>query len=436
MFQPRRLLDPAQLVECPPGLISLEDDVYLSQTEETKLIDDREGTCPSLSESTLAEMMSLDGSLITSFHEDLSSVISHPDRASLATIQSSGPLSTTIQNFAANQLAVSHRTRGQLDISTPCTSTSTPAYVNSPADLRLSANSSQMSKRLNQKDSCPANNQSSSVHTLAVRNREVEVQTTHAVPAVSSEGTAQLQTPLSESIIPTHLSGIKLAETMIPLSQGSTSTTVAFQSLTASLAGSDSVTNTFPSMAPSVGSSTADNASPRPKDSPTALRTRTTEDVIADLKRPIGFSLRLQASTEGSSSLSLADKHSSSVHNSTRYKGQSEDPVHEFDEEDDDDEDEIGPLTKTKKFSERRRRMNAIADQYIQTSLETTIKKDIEKGYADDELQSTRWIVNKSENREIISSPREYQTELFERAKEKNIIAVLDTGMSPNGVEL
>lgn len=28
----------------------------------------------------------------------------------------------------------------------------------------------------------------------------------------------------------------------------------------------------------------------------------------------------------------------------------------------------------------------------------------------------------------IISSPREYQTELFERAKEKNIIAVLDTG--------
>ena len=428
MFQPSRL------VECPPGLISLEDDVYLSQTEETKLIDDREGTCPSLSKSTLAEIMSLDGSLITSFHEDLSSVISHPEKASPATIQSSGPLSTTIQNFAANQLALRQRTRVQLDISTPCTST--PAYVNSPADLRLSANSSQMGKRLNQKDSCPANSQSSSVHTLAVRNREVEVQTTHTVPAVSSEGTAQLQTPLSESIIPTHLSGIKLADTMIPLSQGSTSTTVAFPSLTASSAGSDSATNTFPSMAPSVGSSTAANATPSPKDSPTSLRTRTTEDVIADLKRPIGSSLRLQASTEGSSSLSLADKLISSVHNSTRYKGQSEDPVHEFDEEEYGEEDEIGPLTKTKKISERRRRMNAIADQYIQTSLETTIKKDIEKGYEDDELQSTRWIVNKSENREIISSPREYQTELFERAKEKNIIAVLDTGMSPNGVEL
>lgn len=32
------------------------------------------------------------------------------------------------------------------------------------------------------------------------------------------------------------------------------------------------------------------------------------------------------------------------------------------------------------------------------------------------------------EDAPIISSPREYQTELFERAKRKNIIAVLDTG--------
>lgn len=34
----------------------------------------------------------------------------------------------------------------------------------------------------------------------------------------------------------------------------------------------------------------------------------------------------------------------------------------------------------------------------------------------------------RSKEANIISSPREYQTELFERAKEKNIIAVLDTG--------
>lgn len=46
----------------------------------------------------------------------------------------------------------------------------------------------------------------------------------------------------------------------------------------------------------------------------------------------------------------------------------------------------------------------------------------------DEAHQSARWLVNQSENRQIISSPREYQLELFEKAKEKNIIAVLDTG--------
>ncbi|KAI1416765.1 hypothetical protein F5Y13DRAFT_204144 [Hypoxylon sp. FL1857] len=38
------------------------------------------------------------------------------------------------------------------------------------------------------------------------------------------------------------------------------------------------------------------------------------------------------------------------------------------------------------------------------------------------------WLVREAESEKIISSPREYQTELFERAKQKNIIAVLDTG--------
>ncbi|KAI0152527.1 hypothetical protein F4776DRAFT_652761 [Hypoxylon sp. NC0597] len=37
-------------------------------------------------------------------------------------------------------------------------------------------------------------------------------------------------------------------------------------------------------------------------------------------------------------------------------------------------------------------------------------------------------LVREAESERIISSPREYQTELFERAKQRNIIAVLDTG--------
>jgi endoribonuclease Dicer len=39
-----------------------------------------------------------------------------------------------------------------------------------------------------------------------------------------------------------------------------------------------------------------------------------------------------------------------------------------------------------------------------------------------------KYLVRQAESQRIISSPREYQVELFERAKEENIIAVLDTG--------
>ncbi|XXG98379.1 accessory factor associated with RNA polymerase II [Hypoxylon texense] len=56
----------------------------------------------------------------------------------------------------------------------------------------------------------------------------------------------------------------------------------------------------------------------------------------------------------------------------------------------------------------------------IYTSLSSQAIKDQDK--------SMNLLVQEAESEKIISSPREYQTELFERAKEKNIIAVLDTG--------
>lgn len=40
-------------------------------------------------------------------------------------------------------------------------------------------------------------------------------------------------------------------------------------------------------------------------------------------------------------------------------------------------------------------------------------------------------IIAKQDYASIIHDPREYQLELFEKAKEKNIIAVLDTGTKP-----
>ncbi len=46
----------------------------------------------------------------------------------------------------------------------------------------------------------------------------------------------------------------------------------------------------------------------------------------------------------------------------------------------------------------------------------------------EDEKLSTRNLMSKQESTVIITDPREYQLELFERAKKQNIIAVLDTG--------
>lgn len=53
--------------------------------------------------------------------------------------------------------------------------------------------------------------------------------------------------------------------------------------------------------------------------------------------------------------------------------------------------------------------------------------KAVVKG-SDDDVLSTRNLISKQESTVIITDPREYQMELFEKAKEHNIIAVLDTG--------
>ena len=47
---------------------------------------------------------------------------------------------------------------------------------------------------------------------------------------------------------------------------------------------------------------------------------------------------------------------------------------------------------------------------------------------ANEESLSIRSLMAKQESHVIITDPREYQLELFERAKQQNIIAVLDTG--------
>lgn len=47
---------------------------------------------------------------------------------------------------------------------------------------------------------------------------------------------------------------------------------------------------------------------------------------------------------------------------------------------------------------------------------------------ANEENLSIRSLMAKQESNIIITNPREYQLELFEKAKKQNIVAVLDTG--------
>ena len=51
----------------------------------------------------------------------------------------------------------------------------------------------------------------------------------------------------------------------------------------------------------------------------------------------------------------------------------------------------------------------------------------VEKPEKDEEL-SIRALMSNQESQVIVNDPREYQLELFEKAKHQNVIAVLDTG--------
>ena len=160
--------------------------------------------------------------------------------------------------------------------------------------------------------------------------------------------------------------------------------------------------------------------------SATTLATRTTEDVIADLKRlrPISEedpSKRRRSAVSDTDVSSISCAESSSI-----VDDSPESPEQET--YDDEEEDVVGPATKPRKITERKRRLNAAVDNYVMDRTLAQIKKGNVVRPEDEANQTTRWLVNQSENRQIISTPREYQTELYERAKEKNIIAVLDTG--------
>ncbi|KAI9662080.1 MAG: Dicer-like protein 1 [Trizodia sp. TS-e1964] len=97
--------------------------------------------------------------------------------------------------------------------------------------------------------------------------------------------------------------------------------------------------------------------------------------------------------------------------------------------EDSSSETEIPELPKPISHSERRRLQEAKFGSWFEAKSESiTLKSMNEDMGENDESRSTKYLIEKQEAAVIISDPREYQMELFERAKQQNIIAVLDTG--------
>jgi endoribonuclease Dicer len=96
---------------------------------------------------------------------------------------------------------------------------------------------------------------------------------------------------------------------------------------------------------------------------------------------------------------------------------------------DEDYDDENQNSRKPYKVSEKRKAQNIIFHNYVNENAKKifqAVRKE-ELARANDEQLTIADLLAKDQT-ETIKDPREYQMELFDRAKKENIIAVLDTG--------
>jgi len=153
------------------------------------------------------------------------------------------------------------------------------------------------------------------------------------------------------------------------------------------------------------------------------LSTRSSDKVIEELKRGRYQRQKIHSSLVANNSLSNIHQNVSSIPGPSQPGGN--------DEEAEDVESELEEVLvpqKPRKISERKRIQNAAQESWFQSYQRQQAKAASNISNVDTEALSIRYLVRQAESQRIISSPREYQVELFERAKEQNIIAVLDTG--------
>jgi endoribonuclease Dicer len=84
-----------------------------------------------------------------------------------------------------------------------------------------------------------------------------------------------------------------------------------------------------------------------------------------------------------------------------------------------------------KTTSEKRRAQNEVMRAFVANISAHLTQKEVDEAVSkgtNDEQRSIRDILASQETAVRISNPRDYQTELFQRAKTENTIAVLDTG--------